>query len=136
MIPALYGRLCGLLQEGVEKPIRWTVGDVTRKLRKRRRLSVAELAQRAGVNKSTVGSLERGTREPDTATVQKVADALDVSVLKLRSLVPLSVGPETRDLLDGMNRLSRLNPTALRSFRVAMLKAIDAALTAEEKSRS
>ncbi|MGE3278111.1 MAG: helix-turn-helix transcriptional regulator [Vicinamibacterales bacterium] len=59
----------------------WELSDVIRKLRKQRGWSQADLAERAGVHKTTVIALESpGTKEtPKLETVQKVAAALDVT---------------------------------------------------------
>lgn len=109
---------------------------MARKLRKQRRISVDAFAQRAGLNKSTVGSFERAARAPDAATVEAVAKALGVSIPALYALVPITVTTETRDLLEAMARLGELNPHALNAFRLTMLRAIDEALKASSTPRS
>ena len=54
---------------------------------KRRRcgvgLSQAELAQRAGLHRTYVSDLERGARNPSIESIDKLARALHLSVLKL-----------------------------------------------------
>lgn len=51
--------------------------------RARRRLSVAEVASRAGVSKSLVSQVERGVATPSLETVRKLASALEVPVFSL-----------------------------------------------------
>lgn len=54
-----------------------------RRLREERGLSQVKLAARADVNPSTVNQIERGARDPSPATLRKLADALDVSLVEL-----------------------------------------------------
>lgn len=56
-----------------------------RSLRTAAGLSVADLAERANLNKSAVYHLERGLREPAFATACALADALGVPVDRLRN---------------------------------------------------
>lgn len=58
------------------------VGDVVRKLRTKQGLTVEELAIKAGVDKGTVSSIERG-RNYRADRLAKVAEALGVPVNKL-----------------------------------------------------
>lgn len=46
-------------------------------------ISQEELAQRAGLHRTYVSDLERGKRNPSVASVEKLAQALQISVLKL-----------------------------------------------------
>ncbi len=56
------------------------------RLRRRAKLTQAELAEASGVAQQTVSRLERGeAREPTYATVRALADALGVSSDKLAS---------------------------------------------------
>jgi transcriptional regulator with XRE-family HTH domain len=50
-----------------------------RELRTAAGLSQTELAEKAGMTQGAVGHLERGTREPQWASVVALADALGVS---------------------------------------------------------
>lgn len=59
------------------------VGDVIRKLRKERNWTVEELAEKAGVGKMTVSSIERGEANYRRETVEKIAAALDTSTARL-----------------------------------------------------
>ena len=54
-----------------------------RKLRKERGLYQHELAARARVSTQTVRNLEKGRHVPETATLAKIAGALDVSLADL-----------------------------------------------------
>ena len=63
------------------------LGAVIRELREKRRVSQENLAHDAGVTTGTLSSIERGKSNPTWATVRAIADALEVSMGKLVSLV-------------------------------------------------
>jgi len=52
-------------------------------LRLARGLSQEELAFRAGVHRTYLGSIERGERNPALKNIAAIADALDVSLAEL-----------------------------------------------------
>ncbi|MDP9481487.1 MAG: helix-turn-helix domain-containing protein [Actinomycetota bacterium] len=54
-----------------------------KRLRTERNLSQTKLAQLADLNPATVNQIEKGAREASTATLRKLADALDVSLVEL-----------------------------------------------------
>ena len=54
-----------------------------KRLRTERDLSQTKLAQLADLNPATVNQIEKGAREASTATLRKLAEALDVSLAKL-----------------------------------------------------
>lgn len=49
------------------------------KLRKENNMSQSELANKLGVSQQTVSKYEKGTREPDIATLLKLADILNTT---------------------------------------------------------
>ena len=59
-----------------------SISNLVREARRRAGFTQAELADRAGVPKSTVGRIESGTRVPSTDMVERLVRAagLDVSV--------------------------------------------------------
>ncbi len=59
------------------------IGGKIRELRKTRKLSVAELARRAGMKRPNLSRLEYGRHEPSLETLERVADALVVPVASL-----------------------------------------------------
>lgn len=63
------------------------LGENVRRLRKERGLSQEELAFRAGMKRSYLSDLERGTRNPTVRAVGRLATALDSDASSLlRSL--------------------------------------------------
>jgi transcriptional regulator with XRE-family HTH domain len=66
------------------------LGRNVREARKRRGLSQEELAFNAGMKRSYVSDLERGTRNPSVKALARLAEALDVSPASL--LLPQAEG--------------------------------------------
>ena len=60
--------------------------NVIRKTRESRGWSRAELARRAGLNASTVGSIENGRMRPYDCQLLKLADALDLGERQVGTL--------------------------------------------------
>ena len=58
-------------------------GENLRKLRKERKLSMDALAEKAGTSKQVLSRYENGERVPKISMVQKLADALGVSISEL-----------------------------------------------------
>jgi transcriptional regulator with XRE-family HTH domain len=59
-------------------------GDALRRIRTEAGLTIAELAERSGVTKSSILRLEAGSgRQPKASTITRLARALDVSVERL-----------------------------------------------------
>ena len=56
-----------------------TFAEKLKRLREEAGLSQAALAEKTGMNLSTIAKIEQGLREPGWATVQKLARALGVS---------------------------------------------------------
>lgn len=72
-----------------------------KEIRKQRGLTQAEVAKKIGVAQNTYSQYENGKREMDTATLCKIADALNVTV---DYLIGHSVYEQENDKrFDGMN---------------------------------
>lgn len=66
-------------------------------------LTQKQLADKIGVADATIGSYERGEREPSFETEEALADFFNVSILTLRGF---NDDPETVRLLSAFNKLS------------------------------
>ena len=56
-------------------------GQNLKKIREKKNIGITELAKKAGVGIATISELESGVRKnPNGATLKKIADALEVSV--------------------------------------------------------
>ena len=58
-------------------------GRVVKQLRDEYRYSQEALADRAGLNRTYLGEVERGVAVPSLATIAKIASALDLSASEL-----------------------------------------------------
>jgi len=106
----------------VEEYLKRSVGERIAALRRERGLSLSELAERAGVSKSTLYEIEMGRVAPSVTTLWKIANALEVG---FGALVPewVLVSERSVDVLliergDGFEAyLMRLKPYAVHVSR-------------------
>ena len=63
--------------------IRRTLGQTVRTIRQRANLSQEELANRAGLDRTYIGGIERGERNPTVMSLKTIADALEISLHEL-----------------------------------------------------
>lgn len=63
--------------------LRGRLGARLRQLRKARRLTQEQLAERAGLSYKFIGEVERGRANPSLTTLGRLSDALDVSLVDL-----------------------------------------------------
>jgi transcriptional regulator with XRE-family HTH domain len=64
-------------------PIEQLFGEVVREFRQRVGLSQEDFADKAGIHRTYVSSIERGRVQISIAIAQKVADALDVPLSRI-----------------------------------------------------
>lgn len=55
-------------------------GKRVRQLRKQKKFSQEELAQKAGLHRTYISDIERGNRNVSLENIKKIADALDVQL--------------------------------------------------------
>jgi len=67
----------------MDKSILKTFGAQVRKLRKERGMTQEQLADAAGIERSYMGTIERGERNPTLLKVYRIAKALKVSAGQL-----------------------------------------------------
>jgi transcriptional regulator with XRE-family HTH domain len=70
---------------------REAVGARLRHLRRRRRLTLVEVADRAGISPQYLSELERGRKDPSSEVLAAVTGALDSSVQDLMQLASLDL---------------------------------------------
>jgi DNA-binding XRE family transcriptional regulator len=70
-------------QKGLSGPNRTDIGLGVRRIRLAQDLSIAGLAEVAGMHRTSVSCIERGQRQPGWSTLCALARALDVPVSKL-----------------------------------------------------
>ena len=62
--------------------------NILKQLRLEHGISQAELAERLGISRSAVSMYERGEREPDLDTLEKIADYFNVDMNQLLGRTP------------------------------------------------
>lgn len=94
-----------------------TLGITLKKLRESRKLTIAELAAKAGLGKGTVGDIETGKNKSTISTVDTLSKALGLNKKEreclFASMLPRDVGKKLLDdnsdeFLDGLFELLRL----------------------------
>jgi len=58
-------------------------GDKVSELRKKQHLSQEELADRCGLHRTYIGSIERGEKSPTLNTMEKIANGLNIKISEL-----------------------------------------------------
>ena len=66
-----------------KKKILVAFGDRVRELRKKKELSQEELADKAGLHRTYIGMIERGEKNITLVNIEKIANALELSVSDL-----------------------------------------------------
>lgn len=66
------------------------IGEKLQKFRKEKKLSLRALAEKAGISKSTLSDIEKGNTNPTTNTLNKLADALGISIEDLFKSEPIT----------------------------------------------
>lgn len=90
-----------------------------KRLRTERNLSQTKLAQLADLNPATVNQIEKGAREPSTATLRKLAEALEVCLADLlEDDVPKAQAPLPSEA-DEQRRLHYLRAWRMHVAQVA-----------------
>lgn len=64
-----------------------SMGQVIRRERQERRLTIKELGEKAGLSEIYVGEIERGQKYPSSRVLESIARALDMDIADLLELV-------------------------------------------------
>ena len=96
------------------------VNERLRSLRKEKHWTQEELAKRLGLSPSAVGMYERGEREPNLETLEKMADVFGVSLASLFEGVEKK--PEPSALEAELLSLFRRVPEERRHAVLALIK--------------
>ena len=85
------------------------IGERIRSIRKIRGLSQEELAFRANINPAHLGQIERALKSPTLETLEKISNALEISISELFDYYPSneidddSVSRQINNLLNNMD---------------------------------
>lgn len=67
----------------MKKQIVINLGNKLKKLRIEKQMSQEELANKIGIHRTYIGSIERGEKVVSLITIEKISKALEISVSKL-----------------------------------------------------
>jgi len=90
------------------------VGDRIRLIRIERGFSIEELAEKADVNTTHLGRIERGETVPKLDSIEKIINALGITFEELFKHIQPAAGTNVEDETDIallINRLNSLNPS-------------------------
>ena len=87
-------------------------GDNMMLIRKKKRLSQADLGKLIGTSGDVIGRYERGDIKPSIEVVQKIADALEVSIDYLVGKTSILLDKQTLDRIENIAQL----PEEKRSY--------------------
>lgn len=82
-----------------------TTGQLIRAARKRAKMTQTELAEKLGISYVGVSQWENGIRNPKHETMQKIADALGISLSELVGMNPAVDIPENRAAFDAAAKM-------------------------------
>jgi transcriptional regulator with XRE-family HTH domain len=104
-----------------------TLGKTISELRKRKQYRQSDLAEKLGIHQTLVARWENDKTRPRRKTLEKLANALDVSVQSLLAsgferLPEALDDPEMTGLLQNLPRLNQAQREALKTFLRDMLK--------------
>lgn len=95
-----------------------TIGEWIYAYRTEHELSMADFAKRTGLSKASIGFLEKGSSNPTTKTLLKIADAVGISLQELLERIdsnavvtipkasPITLAPDEETLVTNYRRLS------------------------------
>ena len=86
-LPSITLLACGCKEQGELEAKGQGLGDLLRELRDQRELSNDQLADAAGISIATIGQILGGTHVPSASTLQSFANALDVPLSQLATVV-------------------------------------------------
>lgn len=96
-----------------------TIGEKIQKARKEKKYTQKQLAEKCGVATGTIQQYELGKRQPRIEQLEKIADALDVSVADLMGLTYKENIMDTNDLFKFYDSLGYIvKPIDENSYRL------------------
>ena len=95
-----------------------TTGQLIRAARKRAKMTQAELAEKLGISYVGVSQWENGIRNPKHETMQKIADALGISLSELVGMNPAVDIPENRAAFDAAAKMMSDAEISIKDKRI------------------
>jgi transcriptional regulator with XRE-family HTH domain len=101
--------------------------EILRKTREDKQLSQTDLAARSGLQPSAVSHFETGRRAPSFENLQRLADALSISIDHLTGRItqPSASGPTALKLIEHFEKLSASDQESLVKMAEILAKKND-----------
>jgi transcriptional regulator with XRE-family HTH domain len=100
-----------------------TVGQVIRRERKERHLTLKELADRAGLSEVYLGEVERGKKYPSSTVLERLALSLDIPLPELLEMVADELrGPQEAPLVSA---IGFLQPEEAAAPRISIRRIVN-----------
>ncbi len=104
-----------------------TIGEWIHSYRTEHELSMADFAKRTGLSKASIGFLEKGSSNPTTKTLTKIANAVGISVQELLERIdsdavitipkePAALTPDEEELVTKYRQLSPDGKNTIRDM--------------------
>lgn len=112
---------CTIVLYGVRRlTIIEIIGENIRCFRQQKGLSQEQLALHSGMNTSYIGQIERGEKNPTVRTLEKIAIALDTTIIELFSSPDSLKNGDSRS--QSQQFLAILTPEDIRRYMLGILK--------------
>ncbi|MGG4143875.1 helix-turn-helix transcriptional regulator [Paenibacillus algorifonticola] len=96
------------------------IGENVRFYRQKKGLSQEQLALQSEINTSYIGQIERGEKNPTIKTLEKIAAALNITLIDIISPFELRKGGEERS--QHQQFLALLTPEDIKRYMIGILK--------------
>ena len=101
------------------------LGKIVKKLRKERRLSQDELAEKIGMSTDTISNIERAVASTTIETLEKIADAFDVKICELFQFHEVTAADKAKAvLLDEIFDILKEQSADILQFALAQIKLL------------
>lgn len=81
------------------------VGKRIKELRKQKKWSQEELAERAGISQSALSAIERGAKQPTVETLNSICNALNISLADFFSAEKSELSPALIELINVASKM-------------------------------
>ena len=92
------------------------IGSRIRDLRKSHDITIVALARKIGLTREYLSNLEHNVNTPSLSTLQKICDALEVSMAEFFNADNATLPPEYQELLHNAKSLSPKQLASLNEF--------------------
>lgn len=86
--------------------VNMNIGEKIRQLRESRGLSNRQLAKKAGLSQPVMNRIENGNRKADIESIEKICDALEITLIDFFNVDSQEVSPEYLELLKNAKELT------------------------------